>query len=73
VLGDAIGTRGAELVTLDLRPNGSTVHTFYRATPDGRLEIWTQTTRNAPGRMSSRWAYTDCVPTDDLRRQPCTS
>ena len=72
-LRDAGGMDGAELVTLDLRPNGSTLHTFYRATRDSRLEIWTQLTRTAPGRMTSRWAYAECVPSDDLRRQPCAS
>ena len=72
-LGDSVGVGGAELVTLDLRRNGATVHTFYRTTRDGRLEIWTQRTRNAPGRMSSRWAYGECTPSEDLRRQPCAS
>lgn len=72
-LHDAVGVGGAELVTLDLRPNGSTLHTFYRATREGRLEIWTQRTRNASGRVSSRWAYEECQPSEDLRRQPCAS
>lgn len=72
-LGDSVGVGGAELVTLDLRRNGSAVHTFYRATRDGRLEIWTQRTRSTPGRLASRWAYGECAPSEDLRRQPCAS
>ena len=72
-LHDAVGFGGAELVTLDLRRNGSARHTFYRATPDGRLEIWTQRTRSTPGRLASRWAYEECTPSEDLQRQPCAS
>ena len=72
-LRDAVGFGGAELVTLDLRRNGSTRHTFYRATHDGRLEIWTQRTRSTPGRLASRWAYEECTPAEDLQRQPCAS
>lgn len=72
-LRDAVGVRGAELVTVDERRNGSNLHTFYRATRDGRLEIWTQRTRNAPGRRSARWAYQECTPSADLGRQPCAS
>lgn len=72
-LQDTVGVRGAELVTLEQRGNGSTLHTFYRTTRDGRLEIWTQRTRTAPGRSPSRWAYQECTPSDDLRRQPCAS
>ncbi len=72
-LDDSVGMGGAELVTLDLRRNRPTVHTFYRTTRDGQLEIWTQRTRNDPGRMSSRWTYGECAPSEDLRRQPCAS
>lgn len=72
-LRDAVGFGGAELVTLDERRNGSSLHTFYRATRDGRLEIWTQHTRSDPGRQPSRWSYQECAPSEDLRRQPCAS
>ena len=72
-LHDAVGIEGAELVTIDLRPNGSTLHTFYRATRDRRLEIWTQRTRSSPGRLASRWAYEECTPSEDLRLQPCAT
>lgn len=72
-LQEALGRGGAELVTLDLRRDGTTVHTFYRATRVGRLEIWTQRTRSTPGRLASRWAYDECTPSTDLRRQPCVS
>ena len=70
-LDDSVGMGGAELVTLDLRRKGPTTHTFYRATRDGRLEIWTQRTRSTPGQLASRWAYEECTPSADLRRQPC--
>lgn len=72
-LDDAIGVRGAELVTLDERRNRPTVYTFYRGTHDGRLEIWVQRTRSASGRLASRWSYEECTPSDDLLRQPCAS
>lgn len=72
-LDDAIGVGGAELVTLDVHRNRATVHTFYRATRDGRLEIWAQRTRSTSGGPTSRWAYEECTPSDDLLRQPCAS
>ncbi len=72
-LHDAVGFDGAELVTIDLRPNGSTLHTFYRATHDRRLEIWTQRTRSSPGRLASHWAYEECTPAEDMRLEPCAS
>jgi hypothetical protein len=64
---------GGELVTLDQHRNGASVNTYYRATRDGRLEIWTQRTRSSPGRPASRWAYEECTPADDMRLGPCAS
>lgn len=64
---------GGELVTLDEHRDGSSVSTYYRATRDGRLEIWTQRAHRTPSRSTSRWSYEECTPSDDLRRQPCAS
>lgn len=72
-LQESLGRSGAELVTLESRSNGPTVHTFYRATRQDRLEIWTQRSRATPGRLASRWSYQECTPGDDLLRQPCAS
>lgn len=69
-LQDALGVRGAELVTIDVRSRDLTVHTFYRALPDGRLEIWTQRFASTPG-TAPRWARKVCQASDDLRREPC--
>ena len=69
-LREAVGVQGAELVTIDVRDGNRSVHTFYRATRDGRLEVWTQ--RNRLGAVErSRWSYAECTPFDDLLRQPC--
>lgn len=72
-LQDAVGVGGAELVTLDRHRGNASVNTYYRATHDGRLEIWRQRSRRSPGRMTSRWAYQECTPSEDLLRQPCAS
>lgn len=72
-LHDAVGMGGAELVTLRTRADGSSISTFYRATRQGRLEIWTQRERTNPRRSASHWTYAECTPSDDLRRQPCAS
>ncbi len=72
-LQDALGRQGAELMTIDVRPRNVTVQTVYRARYDGRLEIWTQRARTLPYQPLSAWRYRDCVPSDDLRRQPCAS
>ena len=68
-LQDALGVEGAELVTIDSRPGGRTVSTFYRATRDGRLEVWIQ--RDRTGADRSRWSFSECTPSDDLLPQPC--
>lgn len=70
---DAVGMGGAELVTLRTRADGTSISTFYRATRQGRLEIWTQRDRATPGRSASRWTYEECTPAEDLGRQPCAS
>ncbi len=70
-LQDAIGVQGAELVTIESRPGGRSVSTFYRVTHDGRLEVWTQ--RDRAGADRSRWTFSECTPSDDLLRQPCAS
>lgn len=70
-LEEALGVQGAELVTIDKRRAGRSVSTFYRATHDGRLEVWTQRDRARADR--SRWSFSQCTPSDDLLRQPCAS
>lgn len=71
-LHDAMGVGGAELVALEQRRDGSARQTFYRATPDGRMEIWTQRTRSA-ARRGSLWTYQECTPAQEALRQPCGS
>lgn len=70
-LQDSVGFQGAELATIDERPNGLIRHTFYRALPDGDLEIWAQTMRLSGGDAGSHWTFDVCTPSEDIRAQPC--
>lgn len=68
-LQQGIGAEGAELAVLDddARPRRQT---YYRLTPDGRLQIVTHVDRG-PNDEGRSWRYRECTPSPDLQARPC--
>ena len=68
-LQQGIGAEGAELAVLDgdTRPRRQT---YYRLTPDGRLQVVTHVDRK-PNDEGRSWRYRDCTPSPDLQARPC--
>jgi hypothetical protein len=64
-----IGAEGAELVVRhdDAEPRRQT---YYRLTPDGRLEIVTHVERAAT-EVARSWRHRECTPSPDLQARPC--
>lgn len=64
-----IGAEGAELAVLHDEAEPPR-RTYYRLTPDGRLEIVTRVDREQTD-DGRRWRYRECTPSPDLQARPC--